>query len=988
MKKRTRAGRSARAGAGAAPSRAAASGVAPPRAAPPRAAPPPPPAEKAAASKQALDRYAAKRTFTRTPEPGPVLPDSRGGPLLFLIQKHAARRLHYDFRLEVDGVLKSWAVPKGPSLQVGDKRLAVEVEDHPFEYASFEGVIPEKQYGAGNVIVWDCGVYSPDEDNQYWFGKRREAEELMRDGIAKGKLSIFLRGEKLKGSYALVRTSTPKQWLLLKHRDRFADVNDVLARAQSVMSGYTLDDLEAGVHPVRMDAVRLAPTGPAEAVPKSIAPMLAEIGEAPSSEPGWRYEPKLDGYRVIAFVQDGAVRLQSRRGIDLTVPFPEIVADLGAQAVDRMVLDGEIVALGPDGRPSFNALQNRVGLKAEHEIAEGRRRTPVVFMCFDLLHFAGLNLRGAPYSDRRRWLLQCLLPSSHLQVVHVSDDAEGLYSASLDAGFEGIVGKRIDSTYQAGRRSSLWLKLKATHSAEFLVGGYTQGKNSREALGALLLGYWEGKELRYVGHVGSGLDEDTLAGLRTRVAKIERKSSPFAGKPDLHRPTKWLEPQLVAEVEYQGITPDGNLRAPVFLRLRDDIEPADIRAPAAPGGAAAAADSDGSSPDTARGSSRTAPVRTPARAPATPANEIESVLQQLDGRSNRLDLDVGGARIRLTNLDREYWPADKDAKLAAITKRDLLRYLAQVSPYMLPHLADRPLTMIRMPEGINGERFFQKHWEQSLPDFVATITVFSGHKGEKHDYLLGNNLPTLLWLGQVGTLEFHVWHSRAAVAPDAASDSTDFAATLESLEGSVLNYPDYLVFDIDPYIYSGKEVKGAEPELNKKGFATGKRVAFWLRELLKEMSLDAVVKTSGKTGLHVFVPIDRTVTFDEARSICEMVGRHLMRGHAKDITLDWAVEKRTGKIFIDYNMNVRGKTLNVAYSPRGVPGAPVSMPLTWEELEAAEPLDFTIGNGKALIRLDRNGDRWHDALLSKHSLAKAFGSISRTEPVKERPLKE
>ncbi len=938
---------------------------------------------QASPSKQALDRYAAKRTFTRTPEPGPVVPQGRGGPLMFLVQKHAARRLHYDFRLEVDGVLKSWAVPKGPSLQFGDKRLAVEVEDHPFEYASFEGVIPEKEYGAGNVIVWDCGVYSPDEDKQYWFGQRREAEELMREGIANGKLSIFLRGHKLKGSYALVRTSTPKQWLLLKHRDRFADVNDVLARAQSVMSGYTLDDLEAGKRPMRLDAARLASNGPEESFPKSIAPMLAEIGEAPRSEPGWQYEPKLDGYRVIAFVQDGAVRLQSRRGIDLTVPFPEIVADLGAQAVDRMVLDGEIVALGPDGRPSFNALQNRVGLKTDHEIADARRRSPVVFMCFDLLHFAGLNLRGAPYSDRRRWLLQCLLPTSHLQVVHVSDDAERLYSASLAAGFEGIVGKRSDSTYQAGRRSPLWLKLKATHSAEFVVGGYTQGKNSREALGALLLGYWDGREateLRYVGHVGSGLDEGTLAGLRKRVAKLERRTSPFAGKPDLHRPTKWLEPELVAEVEFQGITADGNLRAPVFLRLRDDIEPAGIRAPVAPHGPL----EEGASPDRSRGAkpNRSMP------APATPATEIESVLQQLDGKSNRLDLDVGGARIRLTNLDREYWPADKDARVAAITKRDLLRYLARVSPFMLPHLEDRPLTMIRMPEGIHGERFFQKHWEQSLPDFVETITVFSGHKGEKHDYLLGNNLPTLLWLGQVGTLEFHVWHSRAAVAPDAASESTDFSATLESLEGSVLNYPDYLVFDIDPYIYSGKEAKGAEPELNKKGFATGKRVAFWLRALLKEMSLDAVVKTSGKTGLHVVVPIDRTVTFDEARSLCEMVGRHLMRGHPKDITLDWAVEKRTGKIFIDYNMNVRGKTLNVAYSPRGVPGAPVSMPLTWEELEAAEPLDFTIGNGKALTRLDRNGDRWHDALLSKHSLAKAFGSISRTEPVKERPLKE
>jgi bifunctional non-homologous end joining protein LigD len=332
---------------------------------------------------------------------------------------------------------------------------------------------------------------------------------------------------------------------------------------------------------------------------------------------------------------------------------------------------------------------------------------------------------------------------------------------------------------------------------------------------------------------------------------------------------------------------------------------------------------------------------------------------------------VGSARIRLTNLDRIYWPADKATRRPAVTKRDLLRYLARVGRFMLPHLKDRPLAMIRMPEGIEGERFFQKHWEQALPEFVETVTVFSEHKDEKHRYLLANNLPTLLWLGQVGTLEFHVWHSRAQPLPEALGAKTDYASSLAALEASILNYPDYLVFDIDPYIYSGKEAKGAEPELNKRGFAVGKRVAYWLRAVLKEMSLEAVVKTSGKTGLHVFVPIERTVTFDEARHICETVGRHVMREHPRDITMEWAIEKRTGKIFIDYNMNVRGKTLNVAYSPRGVPGAPVSMPLSWEELEAAEPTDFTIAN--VPTRLEKSGDRWHDVLETKQSLTKAFG---------------
>jgi bifunctional non-homologous end joining protein LigD len=333
-------------------------------------------------------------------------------------------------------------------------------------------------------------------------------------------------------------------------------------------------------------------------------------------------------------------------------------------------------------------------------------------------------------------------------------------------------------------------------------------------------------------------------------------------------------------------------------------------------------------------------------------------------------LAIGGHEIRLTHLDRVYWPADPALQQPALTKRDLLRYLAQVSPYMLPHLADRPLTMIRMPEGILGQRFFQKHWHQERPAFVETITVFSEHKDESHDYVVCNNLPTLLWLAQAGTLEFHVWHSRAQPGPDAGSRSTDYASSLSAMERSVLNYPDYVVFDIDPYIYSGREKPGEEPELNTVAFEKGKEVAFRLRELLQGMRLDAVVKTSGKTGLHVFLPIRRTLDFDAAREVSALVGRHLVRLYPNDVTVEWSVPKRTGKIFMDYNMNVRGKTLNVAYSPRGVAGAPVSMPLTWEELAHAHPLDFRITN--AAERLARTGDRWHEAYSHKFDLDQAL----------------
>jgi bifunctional non-homologous end joining protein LigD len=689
--------------------------------------------------------------------------------------------------------------------------------------------------------------------------------------------------------------------------------------------------------------------------------MLAMTGDAARSDPAWAFEPKLDGYRVIAFVAGAAVRLSSRRGIDLTAQFPEITSELAAFGADQMILDGEIVVLDAAGRPSFNALQNRAQRRGAQDIAEAQRETPAVLVCFDLLHFAGINTRSAPYEDRRRYLSQCLLPSAHVQLIHASAQAETLYAAAMASGYEGVVGKRRDSLYQPGQRVAAWLKVKPLRTAEFVIGGWTRGKGSRASLGALLLGYWEGGVLEYAGHVGSGLDEAAVAELTRRTRALTRRRPPFAREPPLHRPTTWLEPQLVAEVSFLDFTPAGLLRAPAFVRLRDDVP--------------------------AQSVGRPGQATPPASSQPAASDETAAVLQQLAGTGSRQDLHVGAERLRLTNLDRVYWPASPGGH-PAITKRDFVRYLAAVSRFMLPHLKDRPLTMIRMPAGILGERFYQKHWEHELPDFVETVAIFSEHRGVSDRYILVNNLPTLLWLGQNGTLEFHVWHSRATLQAQAAEGAAaardpalaagagaDYASSLAALERSALNYPDFLVFDIDPYIYSGKEEKGAEPELNEKGFATGKKVAFWLRSLLEQMGLRAIVKTSGKTGLHIFVPIERNVTFDTVRQICEMVGRHVVREHPKEVTVEWSVPKRTGKIFIDYNMNVRGKTLAAAFSPRGSAGAPVSMPLTWEELERARPEAFTLGT--VIARLERTGDRWHDCLSTQQNLALILGHTPR-----------
>src|SRR6266436_3931201 len=406
-------------------------------------------------AKDSLTEYSTKRRFAATPEPAPALAERRGGPLLFVIQQHSASRLHYDFRLECDGVLKSWAVPKGPSLDPGEKHLAVQVEDHPYDYGSFEGIIPPGQYGAGEVIVWDCGVYSPDEGGT-WFHDRAQAEERTRDGLAKGKLSFLLRGEKVKGSFALVRTKDAKNWLLIKHKDRFVSTNDVTAADRSVLSGASVEEMKV-VPAHRMPASRLVPTGDVGPMPAKLEPMLAEIGDAVFNHPDWMWEPKLDGYRVLAFVSGRDVSLRSRRGLELAPSFPRLAEELGQQAAGAMILDGEIVAFDPSGKPSFNALQNRAQAKTAAELKAAEQNVPVVYYCFDLPYFAGVDLRKSPYRDRRRYLSQCLLPTPRVQLVHASGDGVALHEAALQSGFEGVVGKRKDSRYESGRRSALWL---------------------------------------------------------------------------------------------------------------------------------------------------------------------------------------------------------------------------------------------------------------------------------------------------------------------------------------------------------------------------------------------------------------------------------------------------------------------------------------------------------------------------------------------------
>lgn len=869
--------------------------------------------------KPTLARYVEKRAFDRTPEPAGDASPRRAGPLGFVVQLHRARREHYDFRLELDGVLKSWAVPNGLPTASGQKRLAAQTEDHPLEYASFEGAIPRGEYGAGLVIVWDCGVYSPAALGGEGLADRAAAADAVRKGLAAGSLKFVLRGTKLKGAYALVRTDDC--WLVIRQDDALP-LQLPAPSARSALSGLTLP--EAGGARDRGELP--FPDGTTEVIPSDLSPMLAKVGEAPVTRPGWRYEPKLDGYRALAFVENGWVRLRSRNGQDLAPAFPQLVEDLGRQDAD-LVLDGEIVALDTEGRPSFGALQRRATLKAA-AAADAEAATPTLFVAFDVLHAAGLNLRRRPYRLRRRTLEQVLLPTARVQLVAVADDAEAMYRAALDAGHEGIVAKRGDSPYLPGRRSDAWLKVKPAPSHEFTIAGYTR---TERGIGALLLGEWQDGRLVYVGSVGTGLERaGGIDALKRRLDALESREIPLTRRPNVRRPITWVKPEVAVEVTFRERTSSGRLRQPVLQRLRDDLR-----------------------------------SRAPAARPS-PRSVVGEVIAQLDRATDAALLTVGRERLSVTNLDREYWPATD--RYPAITKRDYLKYLARISPRMLPHLEQRPVTAIRLPAGIGGERFFQKHFER-VPAFAATISVWSDHRGDAGDYVLCNDLATLLWLAQHGALEFHVWHSRADASRDAVSRSRDFASSRAALDASVLDLPDYLVFDLDPYLYSGRERPGEEPEYHARGFAQGRKVAYALQEILVAMGFTPYVKLSGKTGLHVFVGIERTIRFEVARELVGEVGRHLLSLMPDDVTMEWSVAKRTGKVFFDHNMNVRGKTLPVAYSPRAVPGAPLSWPVTWDVLQHAEPTDYRIDN--LAEHLD-SADAWATALTDKQNVQRTL----------------
>ena len=890
-----------------------------------------------------LSRYAEMRDFARTPEP-PAQIVRRTGPLTFTIQKHAARRLHYDFRLEIDGVLVSWPIPKGPSYDPRQRRLAVQTEDHPYEYGTFEGVIPQGEYGGGQVIVWDAGTYTVlDNDEPVDFHDRARAERLAREGLRAGHLSVFLNGRKLKGGWTLLRTrgnGTKSQWLFIKRRDGLENPDrDVVSEDRSVLSGLTIEDLRNGTLP-NSRASTLQPT--AEGVPgarraalgKPYEPMLPTLTRDMFQRSDWLYEPKLDGYRVLAFFDGTRVHLRSRGGQSYEDRYPEIVRSIAKEPVDRAAFDGEVVAIGPDGRMSFQRLQNRASSPD----------STLRYYVFDLLHLDGYDLRNCKLSDRKSLLHAVLAPLDGIEEVATFDDGMSLFRMAQQQGLEGVVAKKRDSLYEPGKRVRTWLKVKTSQSDEFVVVGYTTGTGRRtETLGSLILGYRDNSgKLRYAGHVGTGFDESSLQDMLERLRPLRRTTSPLdepvprggaasraGGK------ATWVEPRVVVEIKFSERTEDGRLRHPVFLRVREDKPATDVKI------------------------QELAPTPT-----SSTSSEISAALTALDDTLESARITLDGHELRLTNLNKTFWPAYADRR--ALTKRDLIQYFLRIAEYVLPHLRDRPVTMTRFPNGIHGQRFYQRSPHQGTPDFVQRFTAFSEDNGADVEYFVCNNVATLIWLAQLADLELHVAHTRITQQPDAPQLSTRFAGSLENVENSVLNYPDFLVTDIDPYIYSGKEARGAEPELNPEGFGRACEVALWYREMMEGIGLHPFIKTTGKTGLHLYLPIARTLDYDSVRAVAETFAKRILADHRDTVTIEWATVARRGKVFLDYNMNRRNASLAAAYSPRAIDWAGVSTPLRWEELQHAYPTNFHMLNVPE--RLGVLGDLWQDILSARVDL--------------------
>jgi bifunctional non-homologous end joining protein LigD len=775
-----------------------------------------------------LSEYRKKRDPKKTSEPfsgGKAGSARQGKKPIFVVQRHDASRLHYDFRLEKDGALASWAVPKGVPLEPGAKALAVHVEDHPLEYAKFQGEIPKGQYGAGTVEIFDSGTYDLLEEKR------------------NGQLTFELHGKRLKGRWSLVPAhmdGKEQNWLLIKRHDDSSDDGAVV-------------------------------------VPRTYKPMLATLDTRVPHGDEWVHEVKFDGYRAIAYVRGAECKLLSRNDNDLTDRFADVAkAIVKAVKTPNAVVDGEVCRLDAEGRSSFSELQQGAG--------------PLVYFVFDLLELDGEPRVDDPLHERKSRLRELL--DGRVKTVAYSehfDDGDALFAAAQERGLEGIVSKRVNSTYKEGKRTRDWLKIKTENSEEFIVAGYTRGSGRRAGtFGALVLAVNEGHELRYVGNVGTGFNDAEIRKLLELLKPLHRDTPPFRVPPKMPRVRKgdvqWVEPRLVAQVRFSEWTHDGHLRHPAYLGIREDKEAAEVRR--------------------------------------------EHPIQEVIRKGNR--------ELRLSNLDKLFWPDE------GITKGDLLAYYQAVAEVLVPHLKNRPFTMRRYPDGAYGKAFFQKDAPKHMPDWIpryrALVSTREKSREKKWvEFPLVNDELALLWMVNMGCIDMNTWYSRI--------DKPD--------------RPDFVLFDLDP-----------TPEVP---WSQTIEVALILKELLDALELKSFPKTSGGKGFHVLVPVDRRGTFEDTRRFAEHVASAIARTHPRLATTEWSKAKRRG-VLIDANQNGEGKTIASVYSVRPKPGAPVSTPLGWDEVDdKLNPSIYTMP--VVLERVRQHGDVYAPVLTTRQSLSRALRKL-------------
>jgi len=877
----------------------------------------------------ALEKYNQKRDFKKTKEPQGVKKTSRG-QLRFVIQKHAASHLHYDFRLEIDGVLVSWAVPKGPSANPADKRLAMHVEDHPIDYIDFEGTIPKGEYGGGTVMVWDIGTYHA-EGNE----TTSKDNTLMKKQLKDGSIKIILDGKKVKGSWHLVAMKGKENhWLLMKSKDEFAgkkafDPNSILTGRDfdAISKGNEVwtdtrkpgEDISKSVRKKTVTAVEKSETQKAKTTttddeftaedladakkiksfPKDWRPQLATLADDAFDNDDWIFETKFDGYRALAQIQNSKVSLISRNGISFNAKYPEIAKTLEAVSND-LILDGEIVVEDAKGKSHFQWLQH---------IDEKPDRGTLKFYVFDILYFQGYDLTGLELLQRKK-ILKAVLPklkniiySDHI----IGDGIKAFAKAEKSAG-EGIIAKKSNSKYQTNKRSKDWLKIKTEKQQEMVIGGFTDPQGGRKGIGALLCGYYNGKDLKYSGKVGSGYTESILKELRDKLDKLERKTSPFKETPK-EKGVHWVKPSLVAQIKFSEFTETGSMRHPVYLGLRADKKPEEVKI---------------EEPEV-----ETEDVPGTIKEPEKP--EEKKAAKPTKTKTENKNPKAIESRVEFTNLDKLFWPKEK------ITKGDVVAYYNEISDYILPYLIDRPESLRRTPDGIKSEGFFQKNVAGTVPKWIKTRKIKSDSKAESVEWLLCQDKNTLLFLANYGCIEMNPWSSRV---------------------GS-LNNPDYIIFDLDP--------KGAPM---KNIVATALKV----KEVLDSLKVPAYIKTSGGNGLHVFIPVEPKYTYEQTRNFSHLVSQMVHRDLPEITSLERMPNKRKGKVYLDFLQNGKGKTMASIYSLRPREGAGVSTPLEWDEIN--DKLDLKAYNIYTIPeRLKQKGDLWKDFFKNAINLKEILDNI-------------